>query len=120
MYARTIVCPKGHEVQSYFKDEKTFKRLEKLGQVACEICGTHEVEVKLAAPHINRGADSTGQRTRIQELMDSSEDVGERLPEEARAMHDGSAPMRPIRGEATIEEAQKLVEEGILLIPIPN
>ena len=52
-------------------------------------------------------------------VRESTVDVGGEFPEEARRMHLGEAPARPIRGEATIAEAKELWEEGIPVLPIP-
>ena len=41
------------------------------------------------------------------------ENVGERFPEEARRIHYGEADEREIFGQASLEEAKELVEEGI-------
>jgi hypothetical protein len=48
-----------------------------------------------------------------------SDDVGQRFAEEARRMHSGEIEHRPIRGEATREEARSLIEEGIEVHPLP-
>ena len=48
-----------------------------------------------------------------------SEDVGERFPEEARRMHHGETEARSIRGHASGEEVRELLEEGILVMPVP-
>ena len=34
-------------------------------------------------------------------------------------MHDGDAPERPIYGEAKIEEAKALIEDGVPVAPLP-
>jgi hypothetical protein len=47
------------------------------------------------------------------------ENVGEKFPEEARRIHYGEAPERAIYGDASLEEAQELVEEGIKVAAIP-
>jgi hypothetical protein len=52
-------------------------------------------------------------------IMENTVDVGSRFPEEARRIHDSDAPERPIRGQATPEEASALLEEGIGILPIP-
>lgn len=49
----------------------------------------------------------------------TSEYVGDSFAKEARAMHEGDTPERPIYGEAKIEEAVALTEEGVPLIPLP-
>src|SRR5947209_3227307 len=52
-------------------------------------------------------------------IMETTVDVGSRFPEEARRIHDSDAPERPIRGQATAEEASALLDEGIGILPIP-
>lgn len=48
-----------------------------------------------------------------------AENVGERFPEEARRIHYQEAEPRGIYGEATLEEARALIEEGIEAHPLP-
>jgi hypothetical protein len=55
-------------------------------------------------------------RTTIEKTFDH---VGEKFPEEARRIHYGDAPERPIYGDATLEEAKELNEEGIRVAAIP-
>lgn len=57
-------------------------------------------------------------RQAVHQLVSSAEDVGDRLPDEARAIHHGDAPERAIRGQASPEERQSLRDEGIELITI--
>jgi hypothetical protein len=53
------------------------------------------------------------------EVEANSEDVGKRFADEARKMHHGEVEERPIRGEASLEEAAALDEEGIDVFVIP-
>jgi len=48
-----------------------------------------------------------------------TEDVGPRFADEARAIHDGRAPERAIRGEADAAEARALADEGVPVLPLP-
>jgi hypothetical protein len=48
-----------------------------------------------------------------------SDYVGARFVTEARAMHEGEAPERPIYGEAKPDEAIALIEEGVPVAPLP-
>ena len=52
-------------------------------------------------------------------LLVQAENVGERFPEEARRIHYDEAPARTIRGIASREETEELLEEGILVLPAP-
>jgi hypothetical protein len=49
----------------------------------------------------------------------NAEDVGERFANEARKMHYGETEHRSIYGEANLQEAQALWEEGIEVHPLP-
>lgn len=53
------------------------------------------------------------------EVEAKSEYVGPRFPEEARKIHYEEAPARGIHGEASLEEAKALHEEGIEFFPLP-
>ena len=55
-----------------------------------------------------------------EKLTENSTDVGDRFTTEARDMHSGDAPMRPIHGRATLEEAKSLIEEGVPVLPLPT
>ena len=61
--------------------------------------------------------------TKLAELRDhveaNSDYVGSSFVKEARDMHDGVIPDRPIYGEAKLEEAKKLVDDGIPVLPLP-
>ena len=50
----------------------------------------------------------------------NTDDVGEKFPEVARAMHAGDEPERAIRGRASVNEAKALIEEGIGVVPLPT
>ena len=51
--------------------------------------------------------------------IENTEDVGGAFSEEARKMHYGETEQRNIRGQATPEETQELLEEGIQVMPLP-
>ena len=55
-----------------------------------------------------------------QKLTENSTDVGDSFTTEARDMHAGDAPVRPIHGRATLEEARALLEEGVPVMPLPT
>jgi hypothetical protein len=52
-------------------------------------------------------------------VAQNAENVGPRFAEEARKIHEGDAQARSIYGEATKEEARKLMEDGIPALPLP-
>lgn len=62
-------------------------------------------------------------RRKLRELRDhllkNAEHVGARFPEEARKMHYGETEHRSIYGEATREEVEEMLEEGVEFHPLP-
>ncbi len=56
----------------------------------------------------------------IRRIISQSDDVGVRFADEARRMHEGEIEHRAIRGTATAEECQALLEDGISIMPIPD
>lgn len=87
----------------------------------------------LPAPHAGPGPGSVAnaplppkvlemmhQLARMQvEALKTSTYVGETFAEDARAMHYGEREVEPIHGQATVEEAKELIEEGIAVMPLP-
>lgn len=55
----------------------------------------------------------------IDHVLVNSEDVGTRFAEEARKIHQGQAPRRSIRGQATVSETEALLDEGVPVLPLP-
>jgi hypothetical protein len=55
-----------------------------------------------------------------QHIKDKFEYVGDKFPEEARAIHYGEKEEREIYGEASLDEAKNLHDEGISLYAIPE
>lgn len=56
----------------------------------------------------------------MRELVLNTENVGTDFAEEARRIHEGESEERPIRGTATPEEREALVEEGISVVALPD
>ena len=55
----------------------------------------------------------------VRRVIANTEDVGQRFAEEARRMHYGEAQERGIRGQATPEQTEELLDEGIAVMPLP-
>jgi hypothetical protein len=55
----------------------------------------------------------------VRHVMASTEDVGPQFAEEARKIHYGEREARNIRGQATREETEALLDEGIDVMPLP-
>ena len=53
------------------------------------------------------------------EALKQSRWVGEDFAEASRAIHYGERAAEPIHGQATLEEAKDLLEEGVAVMPLP-
>lgn len=58
----------------------------------------------------------------VRHVMANTEDVGSQFAEEARKIHYGERQARFIRGQATREETEALIDEGIevMALPVPE
>ena len=52
------------------------------------------------------------------QIAAKTEDVGDKFADEALRMHKGEEPERPIRGQATPQQAMELLEEGVPVLPL--
>jgi hypothetical protein len=93
-----------------------------------------EVAIPAEAPAVPAPPPSPGlvERTRLQaqflalmrqvraEVEQKAEYVGPKFADEARKIHHNEAEARGIWGEATLDEARELAEEGIDCLPLPR
>ncbi len=125
-------CKDGHEFDSWFQSSAAYERLAASGHVACAVCGAAGVEKALMAPAVKKpGAEAarplTDPATEAErqladlrrQIEENSDYVGLNFAAEARAIHDGESPARSIHGEARIDEARALLEDGIPVAPLP-
>lgn len=125
-----LKCDQGHHFDSWFAGAAAYDRLAAAGHVACPDCGSLKVEKALMAPGVAtsakaeplqaprdpRAAELAALRRKVEETSDY---VGMSFAAEARAMHEGRIPDRAIHGEAKIEDAKKLLEDGVPVLPLP-
>ena len=125
-----LQCPHGHRFEGWFASTDDFESQQSRKLVECPICGANEVSRLPSAPRLNlSGAteakvpDAVGTQARVmralREVLEKTENVGDRFAEEARRIHYNEAPARNIRGVTTPEDAKALVEEGIEVMPLP-
>jgi hypothetical protein len=133
-------APAGHVFEGWFGSSADFADQKERGLLDCPLCGSAEVEKAPMAPAVpakgNRGEPAAGTdlfssappkvkamlaaAAAVQKkLLEGSEAVGGRFAEEARAIHHGDAPARPIHGRASRAEAESLAEEGVEIAPLP-
>jgi hypothetical protein len=129
MIRYALICDRGHEFEAWFRSSAAYD--ERAQTVACPSCGSVAVTKAPMAPSVRRTRNDTlaaHERKRTYaflkglraQLKANAENVGPAFPEEARKMHYGEVEPRSIYGEATLEEARALLEEGIPAIPLPS
>ncbi len=138
-----LACMNGHRFESWFASGAAYDEQVRRGLIACPQCGASEVAKTIMAPAVvSRGAatvpaaeapvaptppllDARQQAARgllkamRERVLSEGEDVGSRFPDQARRMHEGDIPHRPIHGQATLEEARSLLEDGVGILPLP-
>ena len=126
-----LQCPLGHRFEGWFASADDFESQQSRKLVECPICGANEVSRLPSAPRLNLSgateakvpADTGEMQARVmralREVLEKTENVGDRFAEEARRIHYNEAPARNIRGVTTPEDAKALVEEGIEVMPLP-
>ena len=131
MIQYSLRCAEGHRFDSWFQSADTFDKVHAAGHLACVVCGSDEVEKALMAPRVNAGTEAqpplSAPKTPAEQALErlrrhveeSSDYVGKSFVREARAMHLGEVPERPIWGEARGDEARALIEDGIPVAPLP-
>jgi hypothetical protein len=134
MIVYNLLCDNAHRFEGWFASPEAFAHQHDAGQLACPVCGSADVSKQPSAPHVQTRArapvaeeavmakpEMLGEiRKRVMEyILENSEDVGTRFPQEARAIVRNEAPERAIRGKATAREAQELRDEGIEVFTIP-
>jgi hypothetical protein len=135
MKVLNLQCTHRHSFEGWFASEDDFQDQLGRGLVECPLCGDTGIVKMLSAPRLNLGAareepkqevmaapDATLQAAwmkMVRHVMASTEDVGERFAEEARRIHYGEAQERGIRGQASAQETEALMEEGIGVLPLP-
>lgn len=116
----TLSCENAHSFESWFKSNDACDDLMSKGLVNCETCGSTTIRKSLMTPSV---AIKSQEQTPIEKLRKeveaNSEYVGNKFAARAREMHEGTAPDKPIYGEANAAEARALIEDGIPVLPLP-
>ena len=131
MIKYSLKCSDGHEFESWFDGADAYNKLESAGLLSCAVCGGSDVSRALSAPRVSTARSKEGPLSQpmstaeqaMAELRkhveENTDDVGKEFAKEARKIADGEAPDRAIRGEAKLDEAKSLIEDGIPVAPLP-
>jgi hypothetical protein len=136
MIRYSLKCAAEHSFDSWFQSAAAFDALATAGHVTCPQCGSAQISKTLMAPAVSAARNAGGpsldkplsspaspQEEALSalraEVEANSDYVGKSFVAEARKMHEGTAAPRAIHGEARLDEARKLVEDGVPVMPLP-
>lgn len=129
-----LICPLHHRFEGWFGSPEDFDGQRSGGLLSCPTCGNSAIEKFLTAKIRKLEAESPTavqedqapspkRPANLNELIDfvltHTENVGGEFPDEARRIHYKQAPLRNIRGTATRQQTEDLLEEGIPVMPLP-
>ena len=142
-----LLCGEGHRFEGWFGSAADFDSQKQRQLLACPTCGSTRIERVPSATRANLGAEPPKPPAKpdqpvktpdmegkdpfaiaqmlysrmLDDLLTKTEDVGRDFPAEARKIFYKESAERAIRGQATQQEHDELVDEGIPVarLPIP-
>jgi hypothetical protein len=139
-----LSCKNHHQFEGWFQSAADFDSQLSRHMVCCPQCDSDDVRripsavaigLHRTEPQVADGSRSSSESGNavmpagtqvmalyhqlVKAIAASSEDVGTSFPEEARKIHYNEAPERAIRGQATEDECEELLDEGIQILRMP-
>ena len=129
----TLKCDQNHTFDSWFKSAEAFEMLVKKSMVVCSECGSTKITKAIMAPSVSTSRKKGNKPSELEKksklkndilelkkkIEANSEYVGNNFANEARSMYLGETPERSIYGEAKTDDAKKLIDDGIPVMPLP-
>ena len=136
-----LSCSSGHRFEGWFGSSDDYTSQKERGLVSCPQCGCADVSKAPMAPAVptkgnaraepveqtqmSRGVMPAEVRQALKALaeaqakaLETSTWVGTEFADKARSMHYGEADEAPIHGQASKEEAEEMLAEGISVAPL--
>ena len=107
--------------EAWFRSSADFDEQRDARLVQCPVCQSVSVDKAPMAPRVPRkGSNPLAKLAALQtEMLKDSKWVGSEFTETARKMHSGEIEPAIVHGNATIEQAKSLVEDGVPVAPLP-
>ena len=126
----SLHCDKDHEFEGWFRSNDDFDSQAEKGLVTCPSCGSSKVGKALMAPSVSTGWQkekiaiamsemAKEMKEMVKKVRENADYVGAEFAEQARKIHFGEAEARGIYGEATPEDVEALLEDGVDVMPLP-
>ena len=140
MIVLDLCCDQDHRFEGWFASASAFEDQQARNLVSCPVCASTQLRRLPSAPYVHTRGPAAASSPAVQaeapsastspataaavlqmlrHLSRTAENVGDRLPEEARRIHYGETEARDIRGQASAEELEALLDEGIMVLPLP-
>jgi hypothetical protein len=112
----------GETFEAWFRSSADYQEQVEAGLVQCPVCQSANIGKAPMAPRVPRkGSDNPLARLAAMqaEALKNSRWVGDHFVETARAMHSGEVEPQQVHGNATLEQAKSLIDDGIPVAPLP-
>lgn len=143
MIVYDLTCEHGHRFEGWFGSSTDYTDQLERGLLSCPQCGSEVIAKAPMAPAVpakgNTRDDNGAEPKQVSnqpmspevhaalaklaeaqaKALKDSTWVGNKFAEVSRKMHYGETDEKPIHGQASLEEAKGLVEEGISVAPLP-
>lgn len=137
-----LLCQSGgHRFEGWFGSSADYENQRGRGLVTCPQCGSADVAKAPMTPNLGRKGNAVAEKNPVPvksgempleaakmmqalaqmqaEALKNSRWVGADFAEQSRAIHYGERDAETIHGQASIEEAKALIDEGIAVAPLP-
>lgn len=134
-----LICPQHHRFEGWFSSSDDFDTQQVRGMLSCPSCGNARIKklptakirksdsVQATPPQVTEGGKqlpvATMPQVTLNQLIDyvmaNTDDVGKEFAIEARRIFRNEVPHRNIRGVASREETEELIDEGVPVMPLP-
>jgi hypothetical protein len=112
----------GETFEAWFRSGADYEAQRVQRLVECPLCHSTNVAKAPMAPRLPKKG-STNPIARLAaaqaEMLKNSRWVGDEFTDTARAMHSGELEPSQVHGNATLEQAKSLADEGVPVAPLP-
>ena len=131
MIKYNLICECGKTFESWFSSSAEYDALKKRQLINCIYCESLSVKKSIMAPNLFSKSNKIPKKNKLEkkivkQLLDfrryiekNCKDVGNNFTQEARSIHYDKKTSKGIYGQATPEETDELLEEGIEVTTIP-
>lgn len=141
MIVYDLACRAGHCFEGWFASSVDFDDQRERGLIVCPTCGADQVDKAPMAPAVPRkgnqltasqpqqgmvsaplppeAAQVLAKLVEVQaQVLKQSRWVGNDFAEQSREIYYGERDAEVIHGQATLDEAKELIDEGIAVMPL--